>query len=99
MGKEVEVLRGIRICNGLEKILAEILPPRPFSAREAVISKVKEAFPDLPEDTVAEVGKLVESRAKPLLRWVPAVLVGRNLLEEAGFTPEDLPTAVRRVKS
>jgi hypothetical protein len=38
------------------------------------------------------------SRAKPLLRWVPATLVNRDLLEEAGLTPEDLPAVVRRVK-
>jgi len=38
------------------------------------------------------------SRAKPLLRWVPATLVGRDLLEEAGLTPEDLPAVVRRVE-
>jgi hypothetical protein len=37
------------------------------------------------------------SRAKPLLRWVPATLVNRDLLEEAGLGPEDLPAVVRRV--
>jgi len=37
------------------------------------------------------------SRAKPLLRWVPAVLVNRDLLEEAGLAPEDLPAVLRRV--
>jgi hypothetical protein len=37
------------------------------------------------------------TRAKPLLRWVPAVLVNRDLLEEAGLGPEDLPAVVRRV--
>jgi hypothetical protein len=37
------------------------------------------------------------SRAKPLLRWVPATLVNRDLLEEAGLAAEDLPAVVRRV--
>jgi hypothetical protein len=39
------------------------------------------------------------TRAKPVLRWVPATLVNRELLEEAGLTPEDLPATVRQVKS
>lgn len=55
----IEFLRGIKVRNGLEETLADIFPPRPFSFGEAVIAKVKEAFPDLPEDTVAEVGKLI----------------------------------------
>jgi hypothetical protein len=38
------------------------------------------------------------ARAKPLLRWVPATLVNRDLLEEAGLGPEDLPAVVRRVE-
>jgi len=38
------------------------------------------------------------SLAKPLLRWVPATLVNRDLLEEAGLTPEDLPAVVRRAR-
>ena len=38
------------------------------------------------------------SRARPLLRWVPATLVNRDLLEEAGLTSEDLPAVLRRVK-
>jgi hypothetical protein len=37
------------------------------------------------------------TRAKPLLRWVPATLVNRDLLEEAGLGPEDLPAVLRRV--
>jgi len=37
------------------------------------------------------------SLAKPLLRWVPATLVNRALLEETGLAPEDLPAVLRRV--
>jgi hypothetical protein len=37
------------------------------------------------------------TRAKPVLRWVPATLVGRDLLEEAGLAPEDLPAVLRWV--
>ena len=48
---------------------------------------------------IGEGSRKDPSRAKPLLRWVPATLVGRDLLEEAGLTPEDLPATVRRVKS
>jgi hypothetical protein len=38
------------------------------------------------------------TRAKPLLRWVPATLANKDLLEEAGLAPEDLPAVVHRVQ-
>lgn len=38
------------------------------------------------------------AKARPVLRWVPAVLVNRDLLLEAGLTEEDLPAVARRVK-
>jgi hypothetical protein len=46
---------------------------------------------------VGEGSRKDPARAKPLLRWVPATLVNRDLLEEAGLAPEDLPAVVRRV--
>jgi hypothetical protein len=46
---------------------------------------------------VGEGSRKDPSRAKPLLRWVPAVLVNQDLLEKAGLGPEDLPAVVRRV--
>jgi hypothetical protein len=55
----VEFLRAVKVRNGLEEALAEIFPPRPFSDM-GTTTKVKRAFPDLPEDTLAEVGKLAE---------------------------------------
>ncbi len=56
----VEVLRAVKVRKGLEETLVEIFPPRPFSDTKAITAKVKRAFPDLPEDIVTEVGKLVE---------------------------------------
>jgi hypothetical protein len=47
---------------------------------------------------VGEGSRKDPTRAKPLLRWVPAVLVNRDLLEEAGLGPEDLPAVLRRVE-
>jgi len=38
------------------------------------------------------------AKARPVLRWVPAVLVNRDLLLEAGLTEEDLPAVARKVK-
>lgn len=38
------------------------------------------------------------TKARPVLRWVPAVLVNRDLLLEAGLTEEDLPAVARKVK-
>ncbi len=47
---------------------------------------------------VGEGSRKDPTRARPVLRWVPATLVNRDLLEEAGFGPEDLPAVVRRVE-
>ncbi len=47
---------------------------------------------------VGEGSRKDPSRAKPLLRWVPATLVNQDLLEEAGLGPEDLPAVLRRVE-
>ncbi|GAA6732831.1 hypothetical protein YIM73518_25950 [Thermus brockianus] len=38
------------------------------------------------------------SRATPWIRWVPATLVGRKWLLEAGLSEEDLPAVVRKIK-
>ncbi len=56
----VEVLRAVKVRKGLEETLVEIFSPRPFSDGEAMIARVKKAFPDLPEDIVGEVDKLIE---------------------------------------
>jgi len=64
----IEVLRGVKVRNGLEETLADIFPPRPFSDTQAIIAKVKKAFPDLPEDTLAEVGKLAKDGALEVWR-------------------------------
>jgi len=56
----IEVLRGIKVRNGLEETLADIFLPRPFSDMGGITTKVRKAFPDLPEDTLAEVGKLAK---------------------------------------
>lgn len=37
------------------------------------------------------------SKAVPKVRWMPATLVGRRWLKEAGLSEEDLPAVVRRV--
>lgn len=47
---------------------------------------------------VGEGSRKDPSRARPLLKWVPATLVNRELLLEAGLTEEDLPAVARKVK-
>lgn len=38
------------------------------------------------------------SKAVPQIKWVPATLVGRRWLSEAGLSEEELPAVVRRVR-
>ncbi len=45
-----------------------------------------------------EGAKKDPSKAVPVVRWVPATLVGRKWLEEAGLSLEDLPAVVRKVR-
>lgn len=47
---------------------------------------------------VGEGARKNPEKARPLLKWVPATLVNRELLLEAGLTEEDLPAVARRVK-
>ncbi|GBD41865.1 hypothetical protein HRbin39_01252 [bacterium HR39] len=47
---------------------------------------------------VGEGARKDPAKARPVLRWVPAVLVNRDLLLEAGLTEEDLPAVARKVK-
>jgi len=39
------------------------------------------------------------TKARPVLKWIPATFVNRDLLLEAGLTEDDLPAVARKVEA
>jgi hypothetical protein len=104
--------RGRRILQEIARLYHEGFPGAPQEKVIRLAREKREREPSAPTGRrvaphvrrahwhlywVGEGSRKDPSRAKPVLRWVPATLVNRDLLEKAGLGPEDLPAVVRRV--